>query len=476
VRALACPARLVTVLAALGPPAASGADDPSGFARYMDACVKADGFTGSVLVSRGGEVLFRAGYGLADAEHGVPNSPGTKFRLGSVTKQFTAMGVMVLAGRGKLRLDDPVGRYVDGAPKAWEKVTLHHLLSHTSGIPSYTSDPDYEKKTFQPETVRSMIDRFRDRPLEFAPGERFSYSNSGYFLLGAVIEKVTGKTYEAFLKDAVLDPLGMKDTGYDHFATVLPHRASGYARTPEGLENAEYLDMSQPYAAGALYSTVDDLAAWDRALAAGRLISKEGYARMFTPVKGGYAYGWSVTTRGARKEVGHGGGINGFVTQILRYPDQKVCVVVLCNVLPLDPGRVARDLAAVTFGEPYKLPEERKAVRVDPKVYDAYAGRYRLSPDAVLTVTREGDRLIVQPPGQPRLEVFPESEAEFFVKSVDLKFRFVRGGKGEVTHLVVRRGKVEEKAERLGDDEAEAPKGEGRRAKARKPAAHPDAP
>jgi CubicO group peptidase (beta-lactamase class C family) len=433
------------------------------FERYMDACVRVNNFSGSVLVSRGGETLFARGYGLANAEHQVPNTPQTKFRLGSITKQFTAMAVMILSEQGKLRLDDPVGKHLDDAPGAWAGVTIHHLLTHTSGVPSYTSDPDYPKQMSRPETVRSMIARFRDRPLDFEPGEKFAYSNSGYFLLGAVIEKVTGESYEAFLKEAVFDPLGMKDTGYDHFRTVLPRRASGYTLTPDGPENAEYLDMAQPYAAGSLYSTVEDLAAWDRALAEGKLISKEGYDRMFTPVKNDYAYGWSVKTQGGRKEVGHGGGINGFVTQIVRYPDEKVCVVVLCNVVPLNPGKVAHDLAAVAFGDPVDLPEEKKVARVDPSVYDAYAGRYRIGPDAVLTVTREGDRLMIRPPGQPRVEVLPESETEFFLKAAEVKLRFVKDEKGKVTHLVVVRGKSEDRAERLGDGEAEGPPGDGSR-------------
>jgi CubicO group peptidase (beta-lactamase class C family) len=428
----------------------------------MNACVQVDHFSGSVLVSKGGELLFRRGYGLANAEHNVPNMPQTKFRIGSITKQFTAMAVMILVEQGKLRLDDPIGKHLGDAPKAWDEVTIHHLLSHTSGIPSYTSDPLYGLKMAQPETVRSMIARFRDKPLAFKPGEKFAYSNSGYFLLGAIIEKVTGKTYETFLKEAIFAPLEMNDTGYDQFKTVLPHRASGYTQTPHGLENAAYLDMAQPYAAGSLYSTVEDLAAWDQALVAGKLISKESYARMFTPVKGDYAYGWSVATRAGRKEIGHGGGINGFVAQVLRFPDQKVCVVVLCNVMPLNPGKVARDLAAIAFGEPYKLPEERKAARVDPKVYDTYVGRYKLGPEAVLIVMREGDRLMAQATGQPKAELLPESETEFFVKLAEAKIRFVKGDQGMVTHLVLIRGKDETRAERLGD-EAGVPKGAGDR-------------
>jgi CubicO group peptidase (beta-lactamase class C family) len=333
-------------------------------------------------------------------------------------------------------------------------------LSHTSGVPSYTSDPSYRNRMTQPETIKSMIARFKDKPLDFKPGEKFSYSNSGYFVLGAVIEKVSGMSYEAFLKKAIFDPLGMADSGYDHPRTVLPRRASGYTRAADGLANAEYLDMSQPYAAGSLYSTVEDMASWDRALANGKLISKDMYAKMFTAVKGDYAYGWSVATRSGRREVGHGGGINGFITQILRYPEQKVCVVVLCNVLPQNPGKVARDLAAITFGEPYKVPEERTVAKVDPKIFDAYAGRYRISPDIDLTVTREGDHLMAQPTGQPKLEILPESETEYFIKFVDVRLTFIKDDKGKVTHVVVHRGGRTEKAKRLNTDEAKPSKAE----------------
>ena len=167
------------------------------------------------------ETLFAKGYGFANAEHEVPNTTQTKFRLGSITKQFTAMAILILQEQGKLKIEDPIGKYIDDSPKAWEDVTIHHLLTHTGGVPSYTDDPAYVKKMMMPETVKSMIARFRDKPLDFKPGEKFHYSNSGYFLLGAIIEKVSGKSYEAFLKEAIFDPLGMHDTGYDHAATLL---------------------------------------------------------------------------------------------------------------------------------------------------------------------------------------------------------------------------------------------------------------
>ncbi len=440
----------LALLIVFGPPGSTRAKDLSPkFEEYMDACIKLNHFSGAVLVSKDGETLFGKGYGLANAEHQVPNTTQIKFRLGSITKQFTAMAILVLKERGKLKVEDPVGKYLDNAPKAWEGVTIHHLLTHTGGVPSYTDDPAYPKKMMMPETVKSMIARFRDKPLDFKPGEKFHYSNSGYFLLGAIIEKLSGKSYEAFLKEAIFDPLGMKDTGYDHSDTLLPGRASGYTFDGEGLKNADYLDMTQPYAAGSLYSTVEDLARWDRALDDGKLISKETYAKMYAPFKNSYAYGWMVTTTKGRKEIQHGGGINGFVTENLRYPDQKLCVVVLCNVLPSNPGRVAHDLAAIVLGEPYKLPTSRKVAKVNPKIYDLYVGRYQIAPKVIATFTREEDRFMTQITNQPKFEVFPESETVFFLKVVDATITFVKDDKGKVTHLVLHQGGLDIKAKRL---------------------------
>jgi CubicO group peptidase (beta-lactamase class C family) len=437
---------------------AGALDATSKYDEYMDAAVAAGHFSGSVIIVSDGTPVFSKGYGLANVEHGVPNTPETKFRLGSITKQFTAMAILILQERGKLAVDDPIGKYFDDAPKAWDGVTIHHLLTHTSGIHSYTSEPDYVKKMAQPETVNSMIARFRDKPLDFKPGEKFQYSNSGYFLLGAIIEKVSGQSYEAFLKATIFRPLDMTDSGYDHPGTILSHRASGYSRKGDVLENAEYLDMAQPYAAGSLYSTTLDLAKWDRAVGDCALINKESTTRMLTPEKNNYAYGWSVAARSGRKEIGHGGGINGFVTDIVRYPDQRVCVVVLANVVPTNPGKIARDLAAITFGEPVALPRVRTVAKVAPELFDTYAGRYELIADRVMTITREGDHLFAQVTGQPRLEFFPESETGFFAKVFDTQITFVKDDMGKVTHIVVHQGGRETRAKRLDGD------GAGRRA------------
>jgi CubicO group peptidase (beta-lactamase class C family) len=213
----------------------------------------------SVLVARGGDILINKGYGFANLEWNIANSPQAKFRLGSVTKQFTAAGILLLEERGKLKIDDPIKKYVTDAPAAWDKITIFHLLTHTSGIPNFTSFPDYASLEASPTTAEKLVSRFRDKPLDFQPGEQWSYSNSGYVLLGYLIEKISGQDYATFVQQNIFTPLDMKDSGYDSNSAIIPRRASGYATGHDGLVNAGFVHMSVPFAAGGLYSTTEDL-------------------------------------------------------------------------------------------------------------------------------------------------------------------------------------------------------------------------
>jgi len=416
---------------------------------YLQAQIAASGFSGSVLIAKGDQVLFAKGGGWANAEHEVPNTPRTKFRLGSITKQFTAMAILILQEQGKLAVDDPVSKHAEGCPESWKEVTIHHLLTHTSGIPSFTNLPGYRASMPLPSSPRQTLDRVREMPLEFSPGDRFAYSNSGYVLLGQIIEQVSGKSYEEFLRASIFEPLGMADTGYDLPGKILPHRAAGYEPAKGGLANASYLDMTIPHAAGSLYSTVEDLHRWSRALDAGKLIPKTAYEKMFTPGKGNYGYGWIINKEHGRDLVSHGGGINGFTTSISRYPGEQLCVVVLCNVVTSNPGEVAHALAAIALGEPYELPQERKFVAVEAKVLDKYIGKYEIAPNLVLTISREGERLLGQPSGQSQIELRPLSDVKFFAKEVNAEVTFVADGDGKVTHLVLRQGRRDTEAKRL---------------------------
>src|SRR5688572_29977769 len=244
----------------------SSSDKARKIDEVLSAANKYHLFNGSVLVSENGKVIHKKGYGQANMEWNIPNAPDTKFRLGSITKQFTSALILQLVDEGKVKLDGKLSDYLPAYRKdIGDKVTVHQLLTHTSGIPSYTGLPGFFANVSRnPYKVEDFVKQYASNDLEFEPGSKFSYNNSGYFLLGAIIEKVTGKSYEQALKENVFEPLGMKNTGYDHFDTLIEKRATGYQKTANGFINAPYLDMSIPYAAGSLYSTVEDLYLWDQ--------------------------------------------------------------------------------------------------------------------------------------------------------------------------------------------------------------------
>ena len=323
-------------------------------------------FNGTVLVAEAGKVIFKNGYGYANMEWRIPNEPNTKCRIGSITKQFTSMLIMQLVEQGKIKLNDKITNYLpEYREDTGDRVTIHQLLIHTSGIPSYTNLPGFfEDISRDPYTVDEFIEKYCSGDLEFEPGSQFAYNNSGYFLLGAIIEKVTGKTYEAFLKEKILDPLNMNDTGYDHHETIISNRAGGYEKSFSGYKNTPFLDMSLPYAAGSLYSTVEDLYLWDQALYKTKLISKKLKKIMFTPYHSKYAYGWIVTkmplsdSQDSLNVVAHGGGINGFVTLITRLVDDRHLIVLFNNTGATDLNRMSIGIVNILYDRPYDLPKK----------------------------------------------------------------------------------------------------------------------
>lgn len=319
-------------------------------------------FNGSALVAENGKVVYEGAFGMANMEWDIPNTPDTKFRLGSITKQFTATVILQLVEQGKIKLNGKLSDYLpDYRKDVGEKVTIHNLLTHTSGIPSYTSQPGFfDNVSRNPYKVDEFVKKYASGNLEFEPGSKFVYNNSGYFLLGAIIEHVTGKPYEQVLKENIFDPAGMKNTGYDHHDTILANRASGYRKTLDGYTNALYLDMSIPYAAGSLYSTVDDLFLWDQALYTDKLLSAQSKALMYTPFLNNYAYGWEVRNASFNKDVQvitHDGGINGFTTTIVRFPKEKNLIVMLDNTGSEYLDRLSESISKIIYNQPYDSPK-----------------------------------------------------------------------------------------------------------------------
>jgi CubicO group peptidase (beta-lactamase class C family) len=520
-------------------------------------------FNGTALVADHGKVIYKKGFGPANMEWNIPNETDTKFRLGSITKQFTATLILQLVEQGKIKLDGKVSDYLpDYRKDTGARMTIHQLLSHTSGVPNYTTQPGFFANVSRnPFKVDDFVKQYASGDLEFEPGAKFNYSNSGYFLLGDIIEKVTGKSYEQVLKENILDPVGMKNTGYDHYGTVLSKRAAGYIRTPNGYENAPYLDMTIPYAAGSLYSTVEDLFLWDQSLYGEKILSAASKELMFKPNLENYGYGFGIrkASLGANKiavpVIEHNGGINGFSTTIVRLVGDNRLIVLLDNT---SQGRyldgIALGITNILYDQPYALPKRsmgegllklavdhgvsaaialyrtlkeqnpneydfsegelntlgyqllqmkkvaeaieifklnveaypnaantydslgeaylahgdkelaitnyRKAVELDPKntnaarvvasltgaqkeaapdskLYDSYVGEYELAPNFIITITVEDGKLMSAATGQQKVQLYPTSATEFFLKVVDAQVTFVKTEQGVVTQLIL---------------------------------------
>ncbi|KPU42676.1 putative penicillin-binding protein PbpX [Oxobacter pfennigii] len=318
-------------------------------------------FSGSVLMAKKGEIILNKGYGMANYELGVFNTPKTKFHLGSLTKQFTAMAIMQLEEKGLLSVEDKLSKYIADYPNG-NKITIHMLLTHTSGIPDYINDDDsFNSISKLPHSITQIIDRFKNKPLEFTPGKKYDYSNSGYVLLSYIIEKVSGKSYEQYLQDNIFTPLGMVNTGYDYLTPIIKDRASGYSISKGSLVNAEFFDRSNLQGADGLYSNTEDLYLWDRALYTEKLAKKETLDKIFKvyPPATAYGYGWTISDG----EIKHFGKMDGFYTFISRDITNDITIIVLSNIQQVPLGAIARDLNYIAHEKDYKLPENLAVIK-----------------------------------------------------------------------------------------------------------------
>ncbi len=405
----------------------------------------------AVLISRGDRVLLSKGYGLADMEQEIPITSKTIFRIGSITKQFTAASILKLQEEGKLKVTDRLTKYIPDYPRG-DEVTLHHLLTHTSGIENYTGKLDFSGKVTQVISSNELIDSFKYDDFNFKPGDSYSYSNSGYFLLGYIVERVSGKSYEKYLQETFFKPLGMNDSGVHHADLKLANEALGYSNIEGETVNALNWDMSHAGAAGAIYSTVEDLNRWNEGIFNGQVLSQESLAAAFTGAKirtsdqlTGYGYGWGIGEQGGLKLMHHSGGLDGFTSYLVRFPQQDLTIAVLHNSRPVSgdlyPGQIAKKIARVYLRQDMAAPVDtsKKAHIVDktvnPESYLAFEGHYYYGPLKVLEVTTEDNRLFAQLSGQKKFEIFPESPTKYFWKVVDAQAEFLYDSNGEVIAL-----------------------------------------
>jgi CubicO group peptidase (beta-lactamase class C family) len=305
-------------------------------------------FMGSILVARDGKILFEKNYGEANREQKIAITTSTRYRIGSLTKQFTAAAVLMLEDRGKLRTDDTVRHYLPDAPVGWDRITVYNLLTHTSGIPDYVNSPDFDAIKGKQMTPSEIIRRFRDKPLDFAPGAKEDYSNSNYAVLGRIIEIVSEQSYAEFLRINIFQRLGMKDSGVDTGEEHLPNEASGYAMDGAKIVPADFVNMSTTFGAGAVYSTAEDMLRWEQGLFGGHLLSAVALRKMTSPFRNGYACGVHVGDFHGLNAIYHSGGIDGFSSYVAYFPDDKLTVIALSNVWNRQMANIVGDLTAAS--------------------------------------------------------------------------------------------------------------------------------
>jgi CubicO group peptidase (beta-lactamase class C family) len=393
----------------------SSAQSPDHFQQVVQPYVDAQMFMGSVLVAKSGKAIFNKSYGMADLEWSVPNSPTTKFNIASMTKQFTAASIFLLEDRGKLKTDDLVKKYLPDAPASWDKITIYHLLTHTSGI----SD---DAARYEPGPPEKLL--FRDKPLNSQPGEQWAYTNLGYIVLGYLLEKISGQPYEEFVQQNIFKPLGMNDSGLMSFVSIIPRRATGYWPGNNGIENADRPDPRLGFSAGALYSTAS-------------------LRKMTTPFKSDYACGLHVNRDDGHLKIEHDGNNIGFNSDMAYYPGRKIAVIVLANLNGTVTGEMTKALAAVAHLETPPTPSVHKEISLPREVLARYAGTYQF-PRFTLQMAPEGNHLLAKYDNGATLAVFPESETKFFSKPWPVEFEFSKDDKGEFSVLTQHRfGKLE---------------------------------
>jgi CubicO group peptidase (beta-lactamase class C family) len=404
----------------------------------MNAYVQLNRFNGTVLVAQNGRVLLEKGYGYRNAKDKVLNDEKSVFQIGSVTKQFTAAIILKLQEQKKLSVKDKLSKFFPSYPKG-DSITIEHLLTHTSGIYSYTDDDQFmQNEVTKPATREKMMALFKDKPLRFSPGSQWEYSNSGYSLLGYIIEDVTHKSYEQTVRDYIFSPLDMTHSGFDFTHLAVPTKATGYFILSDKVaEPAPIVDSSVSYSAGSIYSTVADLYQWHKGFIQEKIVSRQSKEKAFTPVKNKYGYGLFIDSIWGKRRVSHGGGIHGFNSNLMMIPADDVCIVLLNNApnpaLPV----ITDALLAIVYNKPYELPKAPVETTIDKNILSQYIGEYELAPNFVITISVKEGSLHAQATGQPEFPLFPEKQDRFFLKVVDAQLEFKRDEKGVVTSLVL---------------------------------------
>jgi CubicO group peptidase (beta-lactamase class C family) len=403
----------------------------------LTAYAKQNKLNGSVLVAQQGKVIYQKGFGYRNAETKTPNDVNSIFQIGSITKQITAAVIMQLQQEGKLSVQDKLSKYFPGFTNG-DKITIENLLTHTSGIYNYTNDTVIMKNDVTRHYAQEeLMKLFKSYPSDFEPGTKWNYSNTAYSLLGYIIEKVEKKPYEKVVRERIFQPLGMVHSGFDFTNLSSPDKTKGYFSLNPKPMPAPIVDSTIAFSAGAIYTTLADLYKWDRAIYTNKILKPESWKSVFTPYKNKYGYGWGIDSMYGRQITSHSGGIHGYSSYIIRFPQDEVVIIAFDNSSSNALGTISKDVAAIIFNQSYKVPAEKKEIRVDTAILKQYVGEYEIAPGFTITISFKDNGLKAQPTGQGLFDLFAEKENLFFLKVVDAEVEFVKDANGMVTEMIL---------------------------------------
>lgn len=408
---------------------------------YIQPYLDARDFAGTILVASNGKIQVHKAYGFSNLEHGVEHTIHSKFRIGSISKHFTSVAILILQERNKLEVDDTVSKYLPEYPNG-DRITLHHLMTHRSGIPNYVNFAGYDDVRKKKYSGEQAIEWFKDKPLDFEPGGGYSYSNSGYVLLRLIIEKVSGEPFREFMKKNVFEPAKLNETTIADADEIIENRATGYIPGPppaqllNGPVNEESIDLG----ASGIVSTCGDLYKWHQALKTDTVLSVTSRQRLFTNHGNSYGYGLSIYKRFGRRVQEHDGLTDGFTSFFGRLPDDDGCVVILSNIWAGMRDRIARDLFAMLFEEEYEIPQTRTYVDVDHKALEKFTGKYSFPPGFTFEIIADHGSLYLSWMGRARTYLSPLSNNEFFMRIRYDKLTFIQDAQGAVNSVVWRLG------------------------------------
>ncbi|MGB3605637.1 serine hydrolase [Psychroserpens sp.] len=382
----------------------------------------------SVLVAQDGKAIYANGFGMASLELDVKTEPKHVFEIGSITKQFTAVAILMLEEQGKLSVDDEITKFIPDYPTQGKTITVHQLLNHTSGIKSYTNLPSFLVMARKDMTPTELIDTFKNEPMEFDPGTQFNYNNSGYILLGHIIEVVSGTTYEKFITTNIFDKLNMLNSSYGSMTTLIPNRASGYSQAENGYKNAEYLSLTLPYAAGSIMSTTADLLKWQNAISANTLIKRSSLEKAINGStldngdKIDYGYGWYTGSIRDSKTVEHSGGIFGYTSNGIFLPNENIYIIGLSNCDCGNVSGITKNIAAIVLGKPFLMKEN--AITLKTEKLKKWVGAYEFIDGVIRHITLENNQLSSLREGSRSLEIYPMTETNFIFDGGDTEYDF----------------------------------------------------